>query len=291
MLNFIIHKKISLRKHPQFNEAWLHDRICDDPTILGLGDVRVLDRERTMTSGGRLDILLLDEDNNRRYEVEIMLGPTDPSHIIRGIEYWDIERKRYPGYDHIAVLIAENVTTRFLNVMNLFAGSIPLIAIQLDALQVNDNILLNFVRVLDQIDLRIDDTDIDSGGGDADRNYWKNKVGDKLLSICDKMLEIINAATHSHKELNYLKGYIGLLSNGIARNFIYFAPKRTMNIVHIYFKISNAGIWKDKFEQVAANVRSKRSDRYRVSVTPDEFSKYETLLRDAVIASVREFES
>ena len=80
----------------------------------------------------------------------VMLGATDPSHIIRTIEYWDIERRRYPGYDHVAVLIAEDVTARFLNVMSLLSGSIPLIAIQLDALEVGGNILLNFVQVLDQ---------------------------------------------------------------------------------------------------------------------------------------------
>ena len=75
-LTFVQHTKISLRKHPDYNEAWLHDRICDDPSILGLGDVRVLDRERSFSEGGRLDLLLLDEDNDRRYEVEVMLGAT-----------------------------------------------------------------------------------------------------------------------------------------------------------------------------------------------------------------------
>ena len=30
------------------------------------------------------------------YEVEVMLGETDPSHIIRCIEYWDIEKRKYP---------------------------------------------------------------------------------------------------------------------------------------------------------------------------------------------------
>ena len=30
-------------------------------------------------------------------------------------EYWDIERRRYPQYDHCAVLIAEDITSRFLN--------------------------------------------------------------------------------------------------------------------------------------------------------------------------------
>jgi hypothetical protein len=43
-----------------------------------------------------LDLLLQDADGNRRYEVEVQLGKTDESHIIRTIEYWDIERKRYP---------------------------------------------------------------------------------------------------------------------------------------------------------------------------------------------------
>jgi len=81
------HQKLSLRKHPVLNEPWLHDRICDDPSMLGLGDVRVLDRERTLTGGGRLDLILLDDENDRRYEVEIQLGATDPSHIIRAL-FW-----------------------------------------------------------------------------------------------------------------------------------------------------------------------------------------------------------
>ena len=165
-LQYVPHEKISLRGCSEFNEVWLHDRIAEAPEIVGLGDVRLLDRERSVISGGRLDMLLFDEDNNRRYEVEVMLGATDPSHIIRTIEYWDLERKHYPGYEHIAVLIAEDVTVRFLNVMSLLSGSIPLIAIQLNALQVGENIVLDFVQVLDQTDLRIDDTEDEGGRGD-----------------------------------------------------------------------------------------------------------------------------
>ena len=59
-----------------------------------------------------------------RYEVEIQLGPTDESHIIRTIEYWEIERRRYPQYEHVAVIVAEDVTSRFLNVINLLNGSV-----------------------------------------------------------------------------------------------------------------------------------------------------------------------
>ncbi len=89
-------KTISLKNHPQYNERWLHQVIVEDPSILNLGDVIVKDRERIHPGAGRLDLLLQDADGHGRYEVEIQLGATDESHIIRTIEYWDIERKRYP---------------------------------------------------------------------------------------------------------------------------------------------------------------------------------------------------
>lgn len=63
--------------------------------------VRVIDRERTQKEGGRLD-LLFESDDDVRYEVEIQLGKTDPSHIIRTIEYWDNEKRLFPSYDHVA---------------------------------------------------------------------------------------------------------------------------------------------------------------------------------------------
>jgi hypothetical protein len=64
------------------------------------------DKERIQPRAGRLDLLLQDVEAKRRYEVEVQLGPTDKTHIIRTIEYWDIERKRYPQYEHCAVLVA-----------------------------------------------------------------------------------------------------------------------------------------------------------------------------------------
>ncbi len=33
-------------------------------------------------------------------------------------------------YDHTAVIVAEDITSRFLNVISLFNGTIPIIAIQ-----------------------------------------------------------------------------------------------------------------------------------------------------------------
>ena len=91
----------------------------EDPTVLGLGDLVLKDKERTQPHARRLDLLLQDQESDRGYEVEVQLGSTDESHIIRTIECWDIERKRYPQYEHCAVPVAEDITSRFLNVISL----------------------------------------------------------------------------------------------------------------------------------------------------------------------------
>lgn len=44
-----------------------------------------------------------------------------------------------------------------------------MIALQIDALAVDDHLILNFTQILDQTELRVDDTDEDAGGGQVDR--------------------------------------------------------------------------------------------------------------------------
>ena len=73
-LEYIKPEPILLKNHPEFSETWLRDRIVEDPTILGLGEVEVKDVERLQPKAGRLDILMQDPETGKRYEVEIMLG-------------------------------------------------------------------------------------------------------------------------------------------------------------------------------------------------------------------------
>ncbi len=166
---------ISLKDHPKINEKWVQKIIAEDPSILGLGDIELKDIERKQPRAGRLDFLFQDE-NNRRYCVEVQLGKTDESHIIRTIEYWDLERKRYPQYEHVAVIVAEDITSRFLNVISLFNGHIPIVAIQMSAFKINENSIgLNFVKVLDETALQTYDDDENSQTM-VDRAYWENKA-------------------------------------------------------------------------------------------------------------------
>ena len=154
--------------------------LIDDPSLLGLGNLEVRDSERRQPSGGRLDLLCKTLITEIRYEVEIQLGAMDESHIIRTIEYWDIERRRYPQYEHVAVIVAEDVTSRFLNVISLLNGAIPLIAIRLTCAEVNGALTLLATRVVDLTTLGTDDED--AGGSEVNRTWWGEKSSDGVYA-------------------------------------------------------------------------------------------------------------
>ena len=117
-----------------------------------LGELDIVGKEHRQPSGGRIDFLMHHADTDLFYEVEIMLGTLDESHIIRTIEYWDVERQRRPQSDHRAVIVAENITSRFFNVLRLLNRSVPMIAVQLSAFKLDDSsIVLHAVTVLDMV--------------------------------------------------------------------------------------------------------------------------------------------
>lgn len=279
-LTYAKHERLSLKAHPAYNEKWLQDRIAEDPTILGLGEVMLLERERVQERAGRLDLLLADPEQNRRYEVELMLGATDESHIIRTIEYWDIERRRYPGYEHCAVLVAEDITSRFLNVLALLAGTVPLVAIQISALQVGQHLVLNFVRVLDQRLLRRDDV-AEAKLQTVDRPYWVQKASTAIIQVADDLLAIINEKADPKQQLNFNKYYIGLTDGTRSRNFIYFRPRKKFLrvVIPAGWSASRGAQFEDaglEFEQ--------NDDKLVFNLSPADLKKY----RDLVVAVIHE---
>lgn len=223
-------ERISLRNNPQINEDVIQKFIFDNPAVLGLGDLTAIQREKIQPLGGRLDILLADDSGNR-YEVEIQLGSTDPSHIIRTIEYWDTEKKRYPQYDHCAVIVAEEITGRFMNVISLFNGSIPLIALQLSAYKTGEDVSLVFTKIIDRIELG---TDEEEELVITDRNYWENDRSTKgIMKLVDSIYDDLGDLLVGY-ELKYNKFYIGLSSDGVSRNFLAFKPMK--KFLYLRFK-------------------------------------------------------
>ena len=282
-MDFTKFEVVSIRNHPELNERWVQDRIAEDPSILGLGDIVLKDRERIQPRAGRLDLLLQDADSSRRYEVEIQLGATDESHIIRTIEYWDIERKRYPQYEHTAVIIAEDITSRFLNVINLFNGMIPLVAIQMKALRTGNQIGLVFTTVVDQLALGLLDED-EEAQEPTDRSYWESRGSKKTVAMADQLLEIVKS--HDPKlELKYNKFYIGLAKNGIPHNFVVFRPKK--GFIRFEPRLKNMTETQEHLELSGLDVMDydSRWGRYRIRLQPGEVEKNKQILTEVIAAA------
>ena len=218
-------QRIVLKTDPELNEKWVQNLVAEDPSIVGLGDLVLRDKERMQPRAGQLDLLLQDPETQRRYEVELQLGATDEAHIIRTIEYWDIERKRYPQYDHSAVLVAEDITSRFLNVIALLNGTIPLIAIQMQAFKVSDCVTLIFTKVIDELSRGVVDEDEDAEAAPTDRAYWEQRAAKGTVSLVDRMVELLRDFEPT-LNLKYNKFYIGLEKEGQPYNFVRFVPKK-----------------------------------------------------------------
>ncbi len=285
MANLVNLQKISLKNHPDIKEDLIQKFIFEHPEALGLGELTPIQREKVQPSGGRLDILMGTADNDARYEIEIQLGATDPSHIIRTIEYWDMEKKRYPQYDHCAVIVAEEITGRFMNVISLFNGNIPLIALQLSAYKVGDDISLAFTKVIDRVTLG---TDEDDDYEVTDRNYWENRSTPKIMKDVDNIFNALSKYTSGY-EMKYNKFYVGLTKDGVAKNFISFKPKKAF--LYFIFKTNENPELSSKIEDAGLDVTyDNRWRQYRVKFSSfNDYKKHEELMQECVEAAMNYF--
>lgn len=270
--------KVSLKDNTIFNEKWVQERIAEDPSILGLGDLILKDKERAQPKAGRLDLLLQDSDASHRYEVEVQLGQTDETHIIRTIEYWDIERKRYPQYDHSAVIVAENITSRFLNVISLFNGFIPLIAVQMSAIKVGDHISLVCSTVLDEMTLGLVDED-EEVQEVTDRNYWIQRGTKDTVGMVDELYLLIKSLDNT-LELKYNKFYIGLAKNEQPNNFVIFRPQK--NSVRLEIRLPKSDEIEEKINGIGLDVMDydKKWGRYRIRLAQGDVKKHSEFLEE-----------
>src|SRR5699024_3521339 len=250
-------ERIPISKLDGISEKSIQEMIADDPSIIGLGDLVLKDKERIQPRAGRLDLLMQDPDTNRRYEIELQLVKTDESHIIRTIEYWDIEKKRYPQYEHCAVIIAEDITSRFLNVISLFNGFIPLIAIQMNAVQFGEHISLIFTTVLDELPLGLVEEDEETHEP-TNRSYWENRGSKKTVQIADRLLDIIHKFDTEFK-LKYNKHYIGLEKESKPNNFVVFRPRK--NYLNADLKLERSEDLEEKMEDEGLEVTDYRKRR------------------------------
>jgi hypothetical protein len=245
-----------------YDEYWLQKQIYENPTCLGLGELEAIGKERLQSSGGRLDVLLKDPEDDTMYEVEVMLGETDETHIIRTIEYWDNEKRRWPQRQHFAVLVAERINRRFFNVIHLLSHSIPIIAIQASLIQSNGAKSLFFTKVLDTFEEVDDGTSLDNkpykGEDWMIKAKWTVETADALFAITQDVF--------TDPKLNFVKEYIAI---AVAGNNYLWLRKRSSDKSLLGFRMS------PMFQDEAAALLDSKTISYvrkpkRLSVTVDK---------------------
>lgn len=268
------------------SEAQVESMIAANPGVLGLGkDLELVGRQLRQPRAGILDLLLQDPDRTTRWEVEIQLGKLDESHIIRAIEYWDKERSHYPDFKHIAVIVAEEITGRFMNVISLFHGAIPLVAIQMQALEANGSHGLHFTKVLEPIERALED---EEPSAPVDRATWESRASRVTVGIVDQLIALANNAGIPVMP-KFNAHYIGTMIDGRAQNFMVFRPRKSVTRFELRLPDSSATQAKLEAAGITLIDYEPRFGGYvRMSLRPDEVKKNEVLLlsliKDAHVA-------
>jgi len=121
--------------------------ISANPAILGLGALK-FQRVLPSSRAGQVSLVLYDRAESSFYAAEIQFGPTDDRHLIRVVERWAAERKRHPRRRCFAVLVAEEIAPRYLNVLRLISRGVPLLAIEMHNAEARGTASLRFTPLV-----------------------------------------------------------------------------------------------------------------------------------------------
>jgi hypothetical protein len=238
-------------------------------------------KEKIQPTGGRIDFVLSDPDGETRYEVEVMLGEVDESHIIRTLEYWDMERQRYSKVEHRAVIVAEEITARFFNVIRLLNRAVPIIAIQLSAFRFGDEAVLLFVRVLDIYEYGGEPQD-DQNAEPVDRGYWEKLARPESLAIVEAVRKLTLAAK-GEPRITFNKYHIALGTTGY--NFCWFYPKKTTSYCPMEIKVGADKREEivHKLEQAGIEANNGKGDLIRLRLSAKDIEKQADLVTDIIL--------
>lgn len=179
------------------------------------------------------------------------------------------------------MIVAEDMTSRFLNVVSLFNGSIPLIAIQMQALKIADHTTLIFTTVMDELTRGLIDEDEDAEATPTDRAYWESRGTKSTVAIADHLLDMVHEFDPAIA-LKYNKFYIGLAKDGRADNFLTFRPQKRALPLEVRLKQSDDV--KNKIDAAGINTLTYHAKwgNYRLILTTDDPKKHTEVLHDLI---------
>ena len=180
----------------------------------------------------------------------------------------------YPSLDHRAVIVAEDITNRFFNVIGLLNKAVPVIAVQLNAITLDNSLILNFVKVLDLAEPP--DEDEGPGQEQVDRAYWESKSSAKSIEVMDRVIALTGEKWPTPR-VTYNRHHVALGTTGY--NFCWFHPRKGAH-VHLHLKTgpdAREAVAK-KLEDGGIDCGMHRKDSIRMVLTSKEIEQHRDLI-------------
>jgi hypothetical protein len=182
------------------------------------------------------------------------------------------------------VIIAEEITSRFFNVIRLLNRAVPIIAIQLSAFQLEQHIILQFIRVLDTYEFGAEPED-DGPAELVDRAFWEKKATPQSLAVVDGVKALVPKEKGEPK-VTYNKHHIAIATTGY--NFGWFHPRRVATHCHVRLKVgadSRQGIIENLVEG-GINAENDGQQSIRLLINENDLINQ----RDRIAAAVKQAE-
>ena len=194
------------------------------------------------------------------------------------------EAEQWSCRDFLAVLVAEEVTARFLNILQLIDGVVPIVVLQVSALQVGQQVVLSFTKLLDEVALG---TELEDDPGARTRSWWEGRSSAAALKLLDECLDLVRELDPELAP-SYQKNYIGVSQNNRPNNFVTFRPLR--HGLRVEIRAGNLRWFEDRFESEGLSRLGidRRWRGLRFVLHPGEVAANEKLLKSLLRAAYKQ---
>ena len=146
----------------------------------------------------------------------------------------------------------------------------------MQALKMDDSVIVVFTTVMDELSRGYIDEDEDAEAAPTDWAYWEKRGSKTTVGLADQLLTVVKEIDPS-LEFKYNKFYIGLSKDGQPYNFVTFRPKK--NQLNFELKLPQSGELDAKIEQAGIETLeyNKRWSLYRLRLTKEDSKTKGTL--------------
>ena len=149
--------------------------------------------------------------------------------------------------------------------------SIPIIAIQLTALEIDNKLTLHFTKVLDIYEPPEDEEDL--GGEEVNRSYWERKSNPKSIALMDDIIDIVKGK-YDNTRVTYNKYHVALGTR--RRNIISFHPRKREGYCHLEIKVGydNLDDTKNILEEIGISFSPRKKDKLAMILLMNDFEEH-----------------